>query len=83
MLSLQDDYQLLDALGDELARRFRELGFYGPKSPLGSRNQSILAHGFSPVSKQVFAGMFRKTMEIVQVKEDELPVFPIMGSTHR
>jgi CRISPR-associated protein (TIGR02710 family) len=46
--ALQDAYSLLEALGDELGRRFRELD-----PPVDSRNTSILAHGWKRVNQKV------------------------------
>ena len=79
LLGLQDDYQLLETLNDPLAQRFSHLGLAGEKSPLSTRNQSILAHGFAPVSKTVFNGLFRKTLDLAEIKESELPQFPVLS----
>lgn len=55
MLGLRDAYELLEALGDELGRKFFELGLAAePGSPLVARNHSILAHGFQPVSEKAY-----------------------------
>ena len=53
-LALQDDYALLRELGDDLGRKFTELGMAGEKSPLSARNSSILAHGFIPISEKAY-----------------------------
>jgi len=78
-LGLQEDYRLLNALGDDLGRRFYDLGLDGRKSPLSARNQSILAHGFTPVGPNVFRPLWDKTLTLAGIAEDELPVFPRIG----
>ncbi len=78
-LSLQDDYQLLESLGDELAQRFRDLSLSGEKSLLETRNQSILAHGFTPVSQEVFDGLYRKVSDLARISDGDLPQFPTLG----
>jgi len=80
-LGLQDNYELLSALKDSLAERFSVLE--GKESPLWARNHSILAHGFVPVGEKVFNDLWRKTLALVGIKEDELPVFPQLGSSER
>jgi CRISPR-associated protein (TIGR02710 family) len=55
MLGLQDAYRVLKECGDDLGRRFFELGLADDqRSPLVARNQSILAHGFEPVGTAVY-----------------------------
>ncbi|HXG31799.1 MAG TPA: TIGR02710 family CRISPR-associated CARF protein [Bryobacteraceae bacterium] len=52
-IGLQNAYRLLDAFGDPLGSRFRELNLHHPQqSPLAERNHSILAHGWKPVSQK-------------------------------
>lgn len=75
-LGLQDDYQLLKALGDGLGQQFEEIGLTGKESPLSSRNQSILAHGFTPVGEKVFQELWDRTLKLASVAEAELPAFP-------
>lgn len=54
-LGLQDSYRVLKELGDDLGRKFNDAGLADSrKSPLVARNQSILAHGFQPVGKNVY-----------------------------
>ena len=54
----QDDYALLQAHGDDSGRLFHEIGLDNrEKSPLTARNQSILAHGFDPVSDKVYQSL--------------------------
>lgn len=78
ILGLQEDFQLLGALGDTIAIRFK--GLEGKESPLSARNQSILAHGFTPVGKTVFDQLWQKTLEITEISDSELPVFPTLGA---
>ncbi|MDM7999848.1 MAG: TIGR02710 family CRISPR-associated CARF protein [Dehalococcoidia bacterium] len=79
LLSLQDDYQLLESFGDELSERFHRLSLSGKESPLGRRNMSILAHGFEPVKKQVFDELYHKTIDLTGISEDDLPEFPTLS----
>lgn len=52
-LGLQDVYHLLRKLDDPLAHPFSECGLDDrAKSPLVARNNSILGHGFQPVSEK-------------------------------
>ena len=50
-VGLQDAFRLLAHLGDALGDRFIKYNLVGPTSPLQVRNNSILAHGISPISK--------------------------------
>jgi CRISPR-associated protein (TIGR02710 family) len=78
-LGLQDAYALLDALGDELGTRFKELGLHDRnRSPLTARNQSILAHGFDRVSDGVFDQLWEASLALSDRTEDGLPSFPRM-----
>jgi len=83
LLGLQDGYELLAELGDELGQRFRALGLTERSSALSSRNQSILAHGFVPVGENVFKELWQKTLLLAEITEEELPVFPRLGSSVR
>lgn len=53
-IGLQEGFRLLACLQDEFGKRFIELNLAGMTSPLSARNSSILAHGFKPVSKDVY-----------------------------
>lgn len=76
-VGLQDAYTLLDQFGDQAGKAFKELGLHDPQcSPLTARNQSILAHGFQPVSEKVFNQLFDAVMKLGEFQEDALPVFP-------
>jgi CRISPR-associated protein (TIGR02710 family) len=74
-LGLQDDYRLLEALGDPVGQRFVDIGLSSDKSPLGIRNRSILAHGFTPVSYNAFEDLWKKTLALVDIDESKLPSF--------
>ncbi len=56
-LGLQDDYALLHERQDNLGRKFVELGMAGDKSALAARNDSILAHGFVPISRKAYQAL--------------------------
>ncbi|HLH76748.1 MAG TPA: TIGR02710 family CRISPR-associated CARF protein [Candidatus Binataceae bacterium] len=76
-LGLQDAYELLDALGDEIGRAFKDLNLHDrERSPLAARNRSILAHGFQPASEQDFRRLWDAAMKLGRFEEHELPAFP-------
>jgi CRISPR-associated protein (TIGR02710 family) len=74
-LPLHAAYRLLVELKDELATRFlvceKEIG-----ALLDSRNKSILAHGGQPVSEDLFRRFLRLVLEVVGLREEDLPEFP-------
>jgi len=77
LLGLQDAYVLLDELGDSLGKSFTDLGLNDPqRSPLTARNQSILAHGFQPVGRNVFDQLWSAAATLGGFTETELPTFP-------
>ncbi len=79
-LGLQNAYRLLEALGDPLSARFRHLNLHHPQqSPLAERNQSILAHGWKPVSSQGCEALWKKVLELASelgISEQNLTRFP-------
>lgn len=76
-LGLQDSFELLDALGDEVGQKFKRAGLHDLKqSPLTARNQSILAHGFQPVSTNVFGKLWKAAMDLGGFTEQDLTTFP-------
>jgi hypothetical protein len=75
-LALQDDYKLLSALGDKLGKKFTEQKLDTPKSPLSLRNQSILAHGYQPISQKAAEGLLTATLELAGCKVENLLTFP-------
>jgi CRISPR-associated protein (TIGR02710 family) len=81
-LGVQDAYSLLDALGDELGTKFKQLQLHDrQRSPLTARNQSILAHGFERVSDKVFEQLWNAALQLAQIQEADLPVFPRMATS--
>lgn len=82
VLGLQDAYTLLDELGDETGKTFKTLGLHDFKrSPLMARNQSILAHGFQTVRKEVFEQIWSAAMKLGNFEEGELPTFPKLADS--
>jgi CRISPR-associated protein (TIGR02710 family) len=76
-LGLQDIYSLLDSMGDPLGKTFRDLALHDPeRSPLTARNQSILAHGFQPVSEKVFEQLWKAAIKLGEFSDQQLPIFP-------
>jgi CRISPR-associated protein (TIGR02710 family) len=78
-LGLQDAYALLASLNDTVGERFRKAGLDGTKSPLTARNRSTLAHGFEPVSENVFDKLWTAALALADVKESDLPPFCALG----
>lgn len=79
-LGLQDAYTLLAELRDPLAEEFHRLQWHDhSRSPLTARNQSILAHGFDPASQKVWQQLWRGCLQLVDITEADLPVFPSIG----
>jgi CRISPR-associated protein (TIGR02710 family) len=63
-LALNSSYELLDSLGDPLGQRYkndRKL-----KDLLSKRNMSILAHGQTPMTRQVYMQLHKKTLEYAE-----------------
>jgi len=83
-LGLQNAYRLLEALGDPLGARFRQLNLHHPQqSPLVARNQSILAHGWKPVSSGGREALWKKVVELASelgISEQNLLRFPELRS---
>ncbi len=76
-LGLRSLYELLGDLGDPLAAQFEASGLAERgKSPLEMRNNSILAHGFDPLTEKGFRSFWRPALELTGVQEAELVVFP-------
>lgn len=74
-LGLEAGYEVLEALGDELGRRFSE-GRRRLRSWTNRRNESILAHGKRPVSEEDFKGFYEFSLEFLGIDEGKLPSFP-------
>ncbi len=78
-LGLQDDYRLLAVLGDEIATRFKELELDDPRrSLLVSRNGSILAHGYAPVSEQTAEKLLKAAGRLPGLESAALAGFPTL-----
>lgn len=75
-LGLQDDYALLEALGDPIGQKFQGAGLSGTTSPLVARNRSILAHGFERVTDAVFDKLWTSALSLANVDVASLPSFP-------
>jgi CRISPR-associated protein (TIGR02710 family) len=79
-LGLRDDYVLLLELGDELGKLFQDLKLDDrTRSPLVSRNQSILAHGFDQVGDKVYQHLWDAGLRLAALAEGDLPAFPRLG----
>ena len=74
-LGLQASYQLLNALGDDLGKRYASRENELDKV-LNIRNQSRLAHGTEPVRQETFEKMREILMEFAEARAEDLPRFP-------
>ncbi len=82
VLGLQDAFVLLKEVGDEVGKTFKDLELDDPqRSPLVTRNQSILAHGFQPVSEKVFKQLWDAAMKLGGFEEADLPAFPKLADS--
>ncbi len=80
-LGLQDAYILLESFNNDLGFKFKRLGLHDrERSPLTARNQSILAHGFERVSDKVFDQLWKAVLDLAQISEAELLLFPQIGT---
>jgi hypothetical protein len=71
----------LNALGDSLGTAFKELQLNDrQRSPLTTRNQSILAHGFERASDKVFDQLWHAALKLAAVDSDSLPSFPQLNT---
>lgn len=72
---LQASYQLLHELNNEIGNRF-----YNNKIKISNlltiRNQSILAHGLTPVSKKGYEDMLQTVLELTSIEKEVLISFP-------
>lgn len=76
-LGLRNAWALLTAWNHPAASLFQaaELGLH-EHSPLNARNQSILAHGFQPVSEKTAQALYQAALKITQIPETDLPGLP-------
>ena len=74
-LPLFASYQFLNALGNEIGKRY-----FMHKDALDklllSRNESILAHGIHSLDKAAYVKMWEIILDFSGINEAELPVFP-------
>lgn len=88
-LGLQQAYLLLYELGDEVGRKFDQMGWLNPAlkgdargdknsslSPLESRNSSILAHGFDPVTDKTFESLWKGVIELAKAAGIDINTLP-------
>lgn len=76
-LGLQDAWELLQHLRPDVVRPFAEASLdHREKSPLVARNQSILAHGFAPVSEKLARQLFAIALKLLPARETDLPEAP-------
>jgi CRISPR-associated protein (TIGR02710 family) len=72
---LQKSFELLCALGDEIGKEYGKC-FSKIKKIMDMRNQSILAHGNDPVSRDLCYQMFEFVIKFAGLNEDDLFIFP-------
>jgi len=74
-LPLGAAYRLLAETQDDMGLRYLERQ-EDLRKLLFSRNQSVLAHGATPVSADTYARFFALALEFTEATEQELPAFP-------
>ncbi len=80
---------MLYELGDEVGRKFDQMGWLNPAlkgdargdknsslSPLESRNSSILAHGFDPVTDKTFESLWKGVIELAKAAGIDINTLP-------
>ncbi len=67
-------FNVLQTLGDIYGKRFANCA--NINEHLSERNYSILGHGMQAIKENNFIDLLDDAMVIVNVKEDELPLFP-------
>ena len=78
-LALQDSYEFLIQKQDKLGKCFESLGWNNENSPLSRRNDSISGHGFTPVSSETSDELWKGTLELAGLSEDQVFCFPRLG----
>lgn len=73
-IGLQRSFRLLQALGHPLGGAYDKQAEKLEKS-LEVRNLSLLAHGYNPVSAELYQTFFAMVLTFVGVEENELPEF--------
>lgn len=71
-MGLQDAYALLHALRDDAGTRFFTLKWNEKTSPLSTRNDSILAHGYTSIRNEVFKSLWKGCLTLMDIDEVEL-----------
>ncbi len=67
-LGLTEAYALLGELGHRLGEAYEKAGDDSPKHLLAARNQSILAHGTKPVSKEAAYSFYQRVCALVRTQ---------------
>jgi CRISPR-associated protein (TIGR02710 family) len=82
-LGLHDAWRLLQAFDAPTAAPFFQTGLADrQKSPLTARNQSILAHGFAPVSQKAAEALLDAALRLLGATETDLPASPATTLAH-
>ena len=77
-IPLYAGFYLLKELGNSLADHFFQLYDGQMRSLLDVRNQSILAHGFNPITRETFERLFDLIMRFSETSDELLPRFPVL-----
>ena len=75
-LGLERSYRLLRAFGDAASRRFWSMWESSLRGLLDRRNNSILAHGFVPITREDYEKFWEACLKFMEISTDRLPVFP-------
>jgi len=77
-LPLYASFELLYAKGNELGKKFFQKG-NKIRAILEKRNNSVLAHGDTPVSKETYNKLLEIILEFIGINKEELLKFPTLG----
>ena len=75
-LGLQESYEFLIQNRDSLGKRFKSLRWNRIGSLLSMRNYSIAGHGFAPVSSEISDELWKGTLELAELSEEQVFRFP-------
>lgn len=77
-LGLYVSYKLLKMLDNPLGKSFFEFYEKEIRGLLDIRNNSILAHGYRPVSQDTYEKLLEVILKFSEIKKEDLPEFPIL-----
>lgn len=77
-LGLYVSYDLLNKFNNPLGKSFFEFYEKEIRGLLDIRNNSILAHGYRPVSQDTYEKLLEVILKLSGIKREDLPEFPVL-----